>query len=146
LQRPERTRPSTGEQIAGACGVLLLISLALPWYGRDTNVAGAVISESWTAWQAMSTLAIVLFAIAVLAVAVPLARFLWATALRADRVLVPLGLLGLAIVLFRMVDVPIPDVTLQGDDSVDSDRGAGLFLALVSTAGIAYGGRRAGRA
>jgi hypothetical protein len=120
--------------------------MLLPWYGRDTDVAGVVLSESWNAWQALSIVAVLLFAIGVTAIAVPAARMLWtpAAGFRADRLLVPLGLLGLALVLFRLIDMPIPDIDLVQGDRMDSGRGAGLFLALLATAGIAYGGRRAG--
>jgi hypothetical protein len=124
---------------------LLLVAMLLPWYGRDTDVAGVVLSESWNAWQALSVVAVLLFAIGVTAISVPAARLLRAPAagFRADRLLMPLGLLGLALVLFRLIDMPIPDIDLVQGDRVDSGRGAGLFLALLATAGIAYGGRRA---
>jgi hypothetical protein len=134
-----------GELIAGACGLLLLVAMLLPWYGRDTDVAGVVLSESWNAWQALSIVAVVLFVIGVTAIAVPVARALWppAAGLRSGRLLMPLGLLGLALVLFRLIDMPIPDIDLVQGDRADTGRGAGLFLALLATAGIAYGGRRA---
>jgi hypothetical protein len=48
-------------------------------------------------------------------------------------------------VLFRLLDIPIAGIDVQQGDSIDSSRGAGIFLALLATAGIAYGGRRAAR-
>ncbi|MBA3263835.1 MAG: hypothetical protein H0T69_15430 [Thermoleophilaceae bacterium] len=121
--------------------------MLLPWYGRDTEVAGVLLSESWNAWQIFSVVAVLLFGIGVTAISVPAARVLWApaAAFRTDRLLVALGLLGLALVLFRLIDMPIPDIELVQGDRVDAGRGPGLFLALLATAGIAYGGRRAGR-
>jgi hypothetical protein len=141
-------RLGAGELIAGASGVLLLIAMLLPWYGRETDIAGAVVTESWTAWQSLSVIAILLFAIGMTAIAVPVGRALWASPerFRDDRVLVILGLLGVLLVLFRLIDVPIAGIDVQPGDSIDSSRGAGLFLALLATAGIAYGGRRAARA
>jgi hypothetical protein len=140
-----RTRPRAGELIAGASGLLLLVAMLLPWYGRETDVAGVVLSESWNAWQALSIAAVLLFGIGVTAISVPAARALWAPTggFRADRLLMPLGLLGLALVLLRLIDMPIADIDLVRGDRVDSSRGPGLFLALLATAGIAYGGRRA---
>jgi hypothetical protein len=119
--------------------------MLLPWYGRDTDVAGVLLSESWNAWQALSVIAVLLFAIGVTAISVPVARALWAPAasFRSDRLLVPLGLLGLALVLFRLIDMPLPSIDLVQGDHVHASRGPGLFLALLATAGIAYGGRRA---
>ena len=142
-----QARLGAGELIAGASGVLLLIAMLLPWYGRETDIAGAVVTESWTAWQSLSVVAVLLFAIGMAAIAVPVGRALWTSPerFRDDRALVILGLLGVLLVLFRLVDMPIAGIDLQPGDSIDSTRGAGIFLALLATAGIAYGGRRAAR-
>ena len=64
---------------------------------------------------------------------------------RADRLAMLAGAFGLLLVLFRMVDLPLPDVELQGSDHADSSRGAGLLLALLATTGITLGGRLASR-
>jgi hypothetical protein len=140
-------RVGSGELIAGASGVLLLVAMLLPWYGRETNIAGAVVAESWTAWQSLSLIAILLFAIGIAAIAVPVGRALWASPerFRDDRLISMLGLLGLLLVLFRLIDIPLAGIDVQPGDSVDSSRDAGIFLALLATAGIAYGGRRTAR-
>jgi hypothetical protein len=116
--------------------------MLLPWYSRETEVAGALISESWNAWQSLSLIAVALFAIAVVAIAVPVA-----SAVRPDgrgaRLLWSIGLLAAALVAFRLVDVPIATAdTLPGDRS-EVGRGIGLLLALLASAAIAYGGRLA---
>jgi hypothetical protein len=46
-------------------------------------------------------------------------------------------------VLFRLLDIPAPDVPAAAEDSGDFDRESGLFLALIAAAAIAYGGWRA---
>jgi hypothetical protein len=121
--------------------VLLLVALFLPWYSRDTDIAGAVINQTWTAWQAMPVIATVLFAVGVAAIVAPSVR----GAFRGDRLATVLGILGLLLVLFRAIDMPLPDVDLVQGDRADSSRDIGLFLALFATAGIAYGGRLASR-
>ena len=138
----ERSRPRAGELIAGAAGLLLLVALLLPWYARETDIAGAVISETWTAWQTLPVVAALLFGVAAVAIAVPAVRALGAApaAFRGDRLLVALGALGLALVLFRVIDMPIPELDLVPGDRAESSRGPGLLLALLATAGIAYGG------
>ena len=138
-------RVGAGELIAGASGVLLVVAMLLPWYGRETDIAGAVVSESWTAWQSLSLIAVVLFAIGMAAIAVPIGRALWAAPerFRDDRLIALLGLLGFVLVLFRLIDIPIAGIDVQAGDDVATSRGAGAFLALLATAGIAYGGRRA---
>jgi hypothetical protein len=137
----DRARPGVGELIAASGGVALLVALFLPWYTRDTDIAGAVINQTWTAWQALPVISVLLFAVAVVAIAVPAAP----GGFRSDRALVILGTLGLALVLFRAVDMPLPQIDLVQGDHADTSRGAGLFLALLATAGIAYGGRREAR-
>jgi hypothetical protein len=137
----ERTLPSASDLIAPAGGVLLLVSLFLPWYSRDTDIAGAVINQTWTAWQAMPVIATLLFLVAVVAIVAPPVP----GAFRGDRLATLLGILGLLLVLFRAIDMPLPDVDLVQGDRADSSRGLGLFLALLATAGIAFGGRLATR-
>jgi hypothetical protein len=137
----ERDRPGAGELIAASGGVALLVALFLPWYGRDTDIAGAVVSQTWTAWQALPVVSVLLFLIAALSIAVLVAP----ASFRSDRALVLLGALGVLLVLFRAIDMPLPHVDLVPGDHADTSRGAGLFLALLATAGIAYGGRRAAR-
>ncbi len=121
--------------------MLLLVALFLPWYSRDTDIAGAVITQTWTAWQALPVITALLFLLAVAAIAVPATpkRF------RGDRLLVLLGAIGFLLVLFRAIDMPLPDIDLVKGDHADASRGPGLFLALLATAGIAYGGRRDSR-
>jgi hypothetical protein len=122
--------------------VLLLVALFLPWYSRDTDIAGAVINQTWTAWQATPVIATLLFLVGVGAIVAPSVR----GAFRGDRLAMVLGLLGLLLVLFRAIDMPLPDVDLVKGDHADSSRSLGLFLALLATAGIAFGGRLATRA
>jgi hypothetical protein len=138
----ERTRPNASKLIAPAGGVLLLVALFLPWYSRDTDIAGAVINQTWTAWQATPVIATLLFLVAVAAIVAPPAP----GSFRGDRLAMVLGILGLLLVLFRAIDMPLPDVHLVQGDHADSSRGLGLFLALLATADIAFGGRLATRA
>jgi hypothetical protein len=130
----------TGSLIAAAGGVLLLVAPFLTWYSRDTDIAGAVIHQTWNAWQALPVITTLLYVIAVASIALALVP----SRVRSDRMLVVLGLLGLLLVAFRAIDLPLEEIDLVEGDSADSSRGAGLFLALIATAAIAYGGRRAG--
>ena len=124
------------ELVAAGSGLLLIVALFLPWYTRDTEIAGAVISQTWTAWQATPVIAALLFvvgAVAIAAVAAP-------PGFRRDRVLLPLGLLALLLVVFRAIDLPLPDVDLVEGDRADSSRQICLFLALAASAAIALVG------
>jgi hypothetical protein len=137
----ERTRPRAGQLIGAAGGALLLVALFLPWYSRDTDIAGAVITQTWTAWQALPVITTLLFLIAVGAIAALAAP----KPFRGDRALVILGALGFLLILFRAIDLPLPDIDLVKGDHADTSRGIGLFLAMLATAAIAYGGRRDAR-
>jgi len=130
LRRPELIAPGSG--------LLLIVALFLPWYTRDTDIAGAVISQTWTAWQSTAVIAGVLFLIGAVAIGTVAAP----SGFRGDRLLVPLGVLALALVVFRAIDLPLPDVDLVEGDSVNADRGLGLWLALVASVGVLVGGRR----
>jgi hypothetical protein len=141
----DTSKLSLGDQIAAASGVALLIVLFLPWYGVDVNVAGFSASESVNAWEAMGFIDILLFLVALVAIGVPVAR---ATGSLPEDVPGPLvvliaGGLGLLLVLFRLIDIPAPDVPSVAENSVDFGRKFGIFLGLIATAGIAYGGWRA---
>ncbi len=53
------------------------------------------------------------------------------------------GGVGLLLVLFRLIDIPAPDVPAAAESSVDFGRKIGLFLGVLAAAGITYGGWRA---
>jgi hypothetical protein len=136
------SRLSRGELIAGASGLVLLVALFLPWYGVDVNVAGFSASESGSAWEVFSGIDIVLFLVALVAVGAPIARQAGVLPddLPVGLIVTAAGALALLLVLFRIVDVPGPDVPDIVGDAVDYGRRFGLFVGLVAAAGIAYGG------
>lgn len=141
----DTSRLGAGEMIAAAGGIALLIVMFLPWYGVDVNFAGTSVSESANAWEALGFIDILLFLCAVAAVGLVAAR---ATGNLPEDVpwpvlLVGAGALALLLVLFRLLDIPAPDVPAAAEDSVDFGREIGLFLALIAAAAIAYGGWRA---
>jgi hypothetical protein len=141
----DTSRLTTGDMIAGVGGVVLLISLFLPWYGVDVNVGGVSASESVNAWEAMGFIDILLFLVALVAIGVPVAR---ATGSLPEEVpgsllILVAGGLGVLLVLFRLIDIPGSDVPSVAESSVDFGRKIGVFLGLIATAGIAYGGWRA---
>jgi hypothetical protein len=137
----DTSKLSLGDQIAAAGGIALLISLFLPWYGVDVNIGPISESANASAWEALGFIDILLFLVAVVAIGVPVAKA--AGALPDDvpgpLLLLAVGGFGLLLVLFRLVDLPTPDL----GGGVDFDRKFGLFLGLIATAGIAYGGWRA---
>jgi hypothetical protein len=138
----DTSRLSLGDQIAAVSGVVLLIALFLPWYGVDVNLGGiASGSADASAWEALGFIDILLFLVAVVAIGVPVAK---AAGSLPDDVPGPLlvlaaGALAVLLILFRIIDLPTPDL----GGGVDFSRKFGIFLGLIAAIGVAYGGWRA---
>jgi len=137
----DTSRLTPGDISAGVGGLVLLISLWLPWYGVSVNVAGFSASENASGWEVFSTIDIILFLVAIAAIV--LVALKAAGQLPADvpvaLVLLALGGLAVLLILFRLIDTPAP-----GDlpDEIDVSRKLGLFLGLIAAAGVVYGGWR----
>jgi len=138
----DTSKLSVGDQIAAVSGIVLLIALFLPWYGVDVSIGGFSASESANAWEALDLVDILLFLIALVAIGVPVAK---ATGSLPDDVpgaMIVLAAGGLAVLLvvFRLIDLPTPDLEAEG---VDFSRKFGIFLGLIAAVGVTYGGWRA---
>jgi len=97
--RMDLRRLRAGEWVAAASGVALLVSLFLPWYGP----------ESRTGWESLAAIDVllafvaasgVLLAIAAATHAVP------AVPIALSALITFAGLFGVALVLFRVLDIP----------------------------------------
>ncbi|MEA2401066.1 MAG: hypothetical protein QOK00_1469 [Thermoleophilaceae bacterium] len=141
----DTSKLSVGEQIAGVSGVVLLISLFLPWYGVDVSVGGFSASESASAWEAMGFIDILLFLVAVVAIGVPVARAMGSLPddVPGPLLLVAAGAVGLLLVLYRLIDIPAPDIPDVAGNTIDFGRKLGIFVGLIAAGGVAYGGWRA---
>jgi hypothetical protein len=138
----DTSRLTTGELIAGVGGLVLLLSLFLPWYGVSVDIAGVSLSESGNGWEVLGFIDILLLLIAVAAIAIMTARA--ARALPEDVpapvLLLALGTLALLLVLYRIIDIPADG---EVPPEVDLSRELGIFVALLGAAGATYGGWRA---
>lgn len=137
----DTSKLTTGDMIAGVGGVVLLISLFLPWYGVSVDVAGFSASESGSGWEALGFIDILLFLISVAVIAIVAAKAAGAlpAELPAPVVLLGLGALAVLLVLYRIIDIPV-----DGDvpDQVDLSRKVGIFIALIASGAVSYGGWR----
>ncbi len=137
----DTSRLTTGDMIAGVGGIVLLISLFLPWYGVSVDIAGVSASESGSGWEALGFIDILLFLISVAAIGIVAARAAGALPddLPAPVILLGLGALAALLVLYRIIDIPVDgDVPAQ----VDFSRKIGIFIALIGSGAVAYGGWR----
>jgi hypothetical protein len=141
----DTSKLSLGEQIAAVSGIALLIVMFLPWYGVDVNGGIANISDSASAWEAFDFVDILLFLIAVVAIGVPVGRMTGTLPedVPGAMLVAAAGALGVLLVLWRIIDLPTPDGGSFGPVSVDFSRKIGVFLGLIATAAVAYGGWRA---
>ena len=138
----DTSKLTPGDISAGVGGVVLLISLWLPWYGVSVNVAGFSASSDASGWEVFSTIDIILFLVAIAAIALVVLKAAGQLPAEVPVALVLLGLGGLAVllILYRLIDTPAPS---DLPDQVDVSRKIGLFLGLIGAAGVAYGGWRA---
>jgi hypothetical protein len=137
----DTSRLTTGEVIAGIGGIVLLISLFLPWYGVSVDIAGISASTSGSGWEALGFIDVLLFLISVAAIGIVAARAAGSLPddVPAPVILLGLGALAVLLVLYRIIDIPV-----DGDvpDQVNLSRKVGVFIALIGSAAVAYGGWR----
>jgi len=138
-------RLSTGEKIAGGSAILLFIFMFFDWFKVEISSGDGLfsVSEGGNAWQAFSTIDIVLLIVVVVAVGVAVLR-------ASDAVFEPpfplnaavaiLGGIAVLLILYRIIDPPIDTGDIPG---VDVSRSFGVYLGLLAAAGITYGGYRA---
>jgi hypothetical protein len=115
-------RLHTGEWMAAAAGVALLVSLFLPWYGP----------ESVSAWQSLAAIDILLAFVAatgLLLAIVTATQRVPAVPIALSAFVTLSGLIGIVLVVIRVVDLP---------DGA-SGREWALWLGLAGTIGIAAG-------
>ena len=141
-------RLSTGEKIAGASGIaLILIMFIFDWYG--VKVAGQSVPNSGAnAWQAFGFIDIILFVTALAALAL-----VWVSASQREvnmpvalsAAVAGLGVLSVILVLYRIIDTPgdVSAASVLLNQSVDVTRKIGVWLGLLAAIGVAYGGWRA---
>lgn len=128
-------RLSTGEKIAGVAAVLLFISMFLAWFGFETagEALGIGGSFSFNAWESFDFIDLILLVTVLVTLG---AVFAQASDAVIDFPLFPvvavLGGLSTLLVLYRIIDPP-----------GGADREFGVFLGLILSALVAYGGYRA---
>lgn len=130
-------RLRAGEWIAAGCGVLLAVSLFLPWYRRDAAPGGEG-GRDFSAWQAFSLLDVALLVLAALAVALLVATALApaaAVGVAADALLTILAGVVVIATALRVLDLP-DSLELAGADLA---RAPFAWLGLAAEVGVVVG-------
>jgi hypothetical protein len=134
-------RLTQGEKIAGVAAIVLFISMFFAWFGFDNPASelesqfGVDVGGSFTfnAWESFDFIDLVLLVTVVVALGAAIAKASDALIdFPLNAVVAVLGGLSTLLVLYRIVDPP-----------GGSDREWAVFLGLVLSALVAYGGYRA---
>jgi hypothetical protein len=135
-----RTRRLTaGDLIAGVGGIVLLVSLFVPWYEVNMDIAEFSLSDTGTGREALGSVFVLLFVLSGIALAVVAASAAGALPDQVPEpvVLLGVGALALLLVIYRTVDIPTEGRVPEG---VDLSRQAGVFIALIGAGAIVLGG------
>ncbi|HEX2097355.1 MAG TPA: hypothetical protein VHF50_08315 [Solirubrobacterales bacterium] len=148
----ELVRLSRGEQIAAVSAILLFVFMFFDWFGVEVSgvpgFSGEVTGGGGSAWDALDVIPIFLMAAIVVAIGVAIVRFTEADLelpISLNAIVAALGALATLLILYRIVDPPGGGGTGFEGVEVDTTLKLGIFLALLSALGIAYGGYSAMR-
>jgi hypothetical protein len=138
---------NTGEKIAGVSAVLLFIFMFFTWFGVEVSGSGGFSGEvpgaGGSAWDALEFIPIILvitIVVALINVFLRLSDSEYEPPVSMNVAVTVLGGLSVLLVLFRIIDPP--SFGSFGGVSVDGTLELGIFLGLITAAGIAYGGYR----
>ena len=133
---------NTGEKIAGISGVaLILIMFIFDWFGFSEGP----LDVGFNAWESFGVIDLILFLAAIAGIGLALLAASQSEVdmpVAASALAAGLGILATILVLYRIISPPDFGASDFGID-IDADRSIGVFLGLIASAGIAYGGWRA---
>jgi hypothetical protein len=146
-------RPGTGELVAGAGGLVLLLAMFLPWFGLNGRArvpgSGEVITVgrgNIDAWEAFSGIDVLLLLVAGLAIALLVLAIVSTAPPELAVAVSGASALAALLIVYRLIDVPDLPIGDPGDTAYETGRRLGAFFGLLCTAGIAWGAGRAGAA
>jgi hypothetical protein len=139
-----------GTLIAGVSGLLLFIFMFFSWYGPPDEIGGvevptdqleaAGVDTSISAWQAFDIIDLILLVAVIVAVGVMVIEMTGASVslpVAGSALTAGLGAFCFLLVLYRLIDPPGDSVAGQ---DISLSRDIGIWLGLLATAGITYGG------
>jgi hypothetical protein len=146
----ELDKLSMGEKVSAGSGILLFVFMFFDWFGAEVSgvpgYSGTIAEAGGSAWDALDVIPIFLMLAILAAVGVAVIRLTDADVeppISLNTIVAVLGALAVLLILYRIVDPP--GGGSFGGVSVDTTLKVGIFLGLISAAGIAYGGYSAMR-
>jgi hypothetical protein len=138
-------RLNTGEKIAGVSAILLFIFMFFDWFGVEISGEGGSISfgsgAGGNAWQALDVIPFILLiaiVVALVNVFLRLSESDYEPPISMNVAVAVLGGIAVLLVLFRVISPP--DFGSFGGVDAEGTREFGLFLGLLASIGIAFGG------
>lgn len=138
---------NAGEKIAGVSAVLLFIFMFFTWFGVEVSgsegFSGTVPGAGGSAWDALDFIPVILvvtIVVALINVFLRLSDSEYEPPVSMNVAVAVLGGLSVLLILFRIISPP--SFGSFGGVSVDGTLEIGIFLGLITAAGIAYGGYR----
>jgi hypothetical protein len=149
----DTSRISFGDMVAAGSGIALLLFMSgVNWFSVANDPTGV---GDRNAWEAFSAIDLVLFLVALTAIAIPIAKGaranLRSLPVSPDWIVAGAGILACVLIVFRLLVTPDLEIQYPGvSGSVEEvggvvDRSIGIFLGLVASAGIVFGGYTAMR-
>ncbi len=146
----EADKLSMGERIAAVSAILLFVFMFFDWFGVEISgvpgFSGDVSGSGGSAWDALDVIPIFLMLAIVAAIGVAVIRLTDADIelpVSLNAIVAVLGGFAVLLILFRIIFPP--DFGSFGGVEVDATLKLGVFLGLLASAGIAYGGYSAMR-
>jgi len=140
------SRLRTGERLAGAAGIALLVFMFFDWFGIKASVGFGGISGITEGGNAFQTLAFPIDFLILLGALAGIGLAFLAASQRsinlpvaASAITAALGILATALVLIKIIDPP-GDGGELASVSIDITRQLGVWLGLIASAGVAAGG------
>jgi hypothetical protein len=136
-------RLTQGEKIAGASAILLFIFMFFDWYGVSISGGGETINlgGGGNAWDTLDFIPILLLVAIIATLGV---IFVEAGDTDVDlpvhgaAIITVVGVISFLLILFRIIDTPT--FASIGGISAEGSVKFGIFLALLASAGMAFGG------
>jgi hypothetical protein len=138
-------RLTLGEKIAGASAILLFIFMFFDWYGVSISGGGESVDlgGGGSAWDALDFIPILLLIAIIVTIGV-LVIEAGDTGVELPvhgaAIITVAGVVSFLLILFRIIDTPT--FAEFGGVSAEGSVRFGIFLALIASAGIGYGGYR----
>jgi hypothetical protein len=136
---------NTGEKIAGVSAVLLFVFMFFDWFGVEISGESGSVSfgsgaggNAWDALDMIPFVLIVAIAVALVNAFLRLSDSDYEPPISMNVAVAVLGGLGALLVLYRVISPP--DLGSFGGVTVEATREFGLYLGLLASIGIAFGG------